>query len=384
MTTPRVAIVHDWLDTWRGGENVLAEIVRAYPQADLFALVDFLPEAQRARLLGKHAHTTFIATLSWCPPPFPHAAAALSACDRVARRVGVRPRAVELARRGERGPHVAASNFTSATATRRCATRGTCATSISRHAGSRPAYAARSSTGSSTGCATGTGAAARGSRSSSPIRNSCASGSRAAMTGRPPSSIRRSIPNSSRRPRECRRPATTISPHRAGCPTSEWISLPPRSAPCPSDGWSSPATARRRHACAPPRAATSNSSARFRANGCATCCAVRAPSCSPPKRISASCRSKRRPAGRRSSPTAGRRARDGARSRGGPPTGLFFDVQTAGGHRGRGPSLRASDAGASIRATAARTHCTSPSPRFVAEYTAFVEQAWSTFGRGGR
>lgn len=60
MTAPRIAAVHDWLDTWRGGENVLAEIVRAYPQADLFALVDFLPEAQRPRLLGKRARTTFL------------------------------------------------------------------------------------------------------------------------------------------------------------------------------------------------------------------------------------------------------------------------------------------------------------------------------------
>ncbi|HZQ60622.1 MAG TPA: glycosyltransferase [Casimicrobiaceae bacterium] len=56
----RVAIVHDWLDTWRGGENVLAEIVHLYPRAELFALVDFLPDAQRARLGGKRARTTFL------------------------------------------------------------------------------------------------------------------------------------------------------------------------------------------------------------------------------------------------------------------------------------------------------------------------------------
>jgi glycosyltransferase involved in cell wall biosynthesis len=60
MNTPRIAVIHDWLDTWRGGENVLAEIVRAYPHADLFALVDFLPEALRGRLAGKRARTTFL------------------------------------------------------------------------------------------------------------------------------------------------------------------------------------------------------------------------------------------------------------------------------------------------------------------------------------
>ena len=60
MNAPRVAIVHDWLDTWRGGENVVAEIVGLYPEADLFALVDFLPDDIRARLLGKHARTSFL------------------------------------------------------------------------------------------------------------------------------------------------------------------------------------------------------------------------------------------------------------------------------------------------------------------------------------
>jgi glycosyltransferase involved in cell wall biosynthesis len=63
MDGGRIAIVHDWLDTWRGGENVLAEIVAEYPQADLFALVDFLPQKQRARILGKKAHTSFVQRL---------------------------------------------------------------------------------------------------------------------------------------------------------------------------------------------------------------------------------------------------------------------------------------------------------------------------------
>ena len=52
----RVAVVHDWLDTWRGGENALAEVLALYPHADLYALVDFLPDELRTRILGKHAH----------------------------------------------------------------------------------------------------------------------------------------------------------------------------------------------------------------------------------------------------------------------------------------------------------------------------------------
>jgi len=63
MTRPRIAVVHDWLDTWRGGENVLAEILRVYPDADLFALVDFLDDDLRARLGGKRAATSFLQRL---------------------------------------------------------------------------------------------------------------------------------------------------------------------------------------------------------------------------------------------------------------------------------------------------------------------------------
>jgi len=56
----RVAVVHDWLDRWRGGENVLERILRLYPDSELFALVDFLPAELRSRLLGKHARTSFL------------------------------------------------------------------------------------------------------------------------------------------------------------------------------------------------------------------------------------------------------------------------------------------------------------------------------------
>ena len=46
----RIALIHDWLDTWGGGENVLAALLALYPEADLFALVDFLSGiALRAR-----------------------------------------------------------------------------------------------------------------------------------------------------------------------------------------------------------------------------------------------------------------------------------------------------------------------------------------------
>ena len=56
----KVAVVHDWLDTWAGSEHVLAELLTLFPGADLFALVDFLPAAFRARLGGRSVRTSFL------------------------------------------------------------------------------------------------------------------------------------------------------------------------------------------------------------------------------------------------------------------------------------------------------------------------------------
>lgn len=39
-----VALVHDWCPSFRGGERVVAEICRIYPQAEIFTLFDFLSE----------------------------------------------------------------------------------------------------------------------------------------------------------------------------------------------------------------------------------------------------------------------------------------------------------------------------------------------------
>jgi len=56
----RVAIVHEWLIEWAGSEQVVQQILECYPDADLFALADFLPEARRDRILGKRARTSFL------------------------------------------------------------------------------------------------------------------------------------------------------------------------------------------------------------------------------------------------------------------------------------------------------------------------------------
>lgn len=59
----KVAIVHDWLTTYAGAERVLEQLLKVYPQADLFAVCDFVPEAERGFLQGKRPNTTFIQKL---------------------------------------------------------------------------------------------------------------------------------------------------------------------------------------------------------------------------------------------------------------------------------------------------------------------------------
>lgn len=61
----RIAVVHDWLVTHAGAEKVLGEILAVFPSADLFALVDFVPLAQRNFLAGKSVRTSFIQHLPW-------------------------------------------------------------------------------------------------------------------------------------------------------------------------------------------------------------------------------------------------------------------------------------------------------------------------------
>ena len=49
----KTAIVHDWLVTYAGADRVLEQIRALYPDADLYSLIDFLPDAEREFLGGK-------------------------------------------------------------------------------------------------------------------------------------------------------------------------------------------------------------------------------------------------------------------------------------------------------------------------------------------
>jgi glycosyltransferase involved in cell wall biosynthesis len=59
----RVAIVHEWFVNYAGSERVVEQLLALFPQADLFGLVDFMPEQDRKCLAGKPVTTTFIQRL---------------------------------------------------------------------------------------------------------------------------------------------------------------------------------------------------------------------------------------------------------------------------------------------------------------------------------
>ena len=67
----KVAIIHDWLVTNAGAEKVLSALLELYPQADIFALVDFLDPADRQAVLGgRYAKSSFIQKLPFANPHF--------------------------------------------------------------------------------------------------------------------------------------------------------------------------------------------------------------------------------------------------------------------------------------------------------------------------
>jgi glycosyltransferase involved in cell wall biosynthesis len=59
----KVAIIHDWLVIYGGAERCLEHIIDMYPQADVFSLIDFVPENQRHFLRGKKPITSFMQKL---------------------------------------------------------------------------------------------------------------------------------------------------------------------------------------------------------------------------------------------------------------------------------------------------------------------------------
>src|SRR6185369_3326413 len=60
LAATRIACVHEWLTDWGGSEDVTRLMLDCYPQADLYATIEFLSKQDRARLGGRAIRTTFL------------------------------------------------------------------------------------------------------------------------------------------------------------------------------------------------------------------------------------------------------------------------------------------------------------------------------------
>jgi glycosyltransferase involved in cell wall biosynthesis len=56
----KVALVHEWLTTYAGSDKVLAVIISLFPDADLFCLIDHLPESERTAFANTKIKTSFL------------------------------------------------------------------------------------------------------------------------------------------------------------------------------------------------------------------------------------------------------------------------------------------------------------------------------------
>ncbi|MBX2975111.1 MAG: glycosyltransferase [Ignavibacteriaceae bacterium] len=78
---PKYAIVHEWFDSYAGSERCVESFNTLYPEADVFALVNFLSDEELFQILkGKKPHTSFIQNLPFARkifrsmlPLFPYA-----------------------------------------------------------------------------------------------------------------------------------------------------------------------------------------------------------------------------------------------------------------------------------------------------------------------
>lgn len=65
MKPPKIAIVHEWLVDYSGSERVVEQLLNIFPDADLFALVENLPEDLKWFIQHKKVKTSFIQKLPW-------------------------------------------------------------------------------------------------------------------------------------------------------------------------------------------------------------------------------------------------------------------------------------------------------------------------------
>ncbi|WP_047682715.1 MULTISPECIES: glycosyltransferase family 4 protein [Xenorhabdus] len=60
LNEKKVVLVHEWLQSYAGSEQVSSAILNLYPTANMYSVVDFLTDSQRSHFNNIHPKTTFI------------------------------------------------------------------------------------------------------------------------------------------------------------------------------------------------------------------------------------------------------------------------------------------------------------------------------------
>ena len=68
----KIALIAEWLETYAGSERVLEQMIHCFPSADLFAVIDVIPDEERGFLQGKIPKVTFIEKLPGAKKHFRH------------------------------------------------------------------------------------------------------------------------------------------------------------------------------------------------------------------------------------------------------------------------------------------------------------------------
>lgn len=65
MKSKNVAIIHDWLSVNGGAEIVLKHLLKMFPEADLYTMIDTLPTDKREWLAGHNIYTSCLQKIPW-------------------------------------------------------------------------------------------------------------------------------------------------------------------------------------------------------------------------------------------------------------------------------------------------------------------------------
>jgi glycosyltransferase involved in cell wall biosynthesis len=66
----KIAIVHEWFVSYAGSEKVVEQMLKVFPKADIFSLVDYIPKEKRQFLQNKSVTTSFIQKLPFAKRKF--------------------------------------------------------------------------------------------------------------------------------------------------------------------------------------------------------------------------------------------------------------------------------------------------------------------------